>query len=70
MSDPTNPEDQEKEVWIGCRATEGCPGRKAVIVMVHRRDPLDIHGVKLAEGSGKLIRYRCQTCKHVFHVPQ
>lgn len=70
MSDPTNPESPEKEVWIGCRATENCPGRKAVIVFAIRFDPLGIGGTKIAEGSGKGIRYRCTTCGHTFYIKQ
>ena len=62
--------ETNKKVWIACRATEGCPGQEAELEIIKRNDPLEISGMKLAEGSGKVIRYKCTTCKRVFRVAQ
>jgi len=74
MVDPTEPqvagEPPKKPVWIACRATPGCQGHQAVILWQHRFDPAGIQGVKIADGSGKAIRYRCLTCNHDFHIQQ
>jgi len=56
----------EKQVWIKCRATEGCPGNYAVIVFNK-----DLNKTEPGGGfnpQGNVVRYRCLTCGKSFHV--
>lgn len=62
--------DEKKEVWISCRATEGCPGRKAIILFVTDSLNRCLMGIPLADAGGKSIRYRCTTCNKDFHICQ
>lgn len=58
-----------KTVWMKCRvrpdqqidSRPACKGNEATIVFVKPRS--------LAQGGGKLTRYRCLTCKGVWHLP-
>jgi len=69
-------DDKKAPVWIRCRATEGCDGNQADIVFTQKQQPVKAKtGVvggtfTLAEGAGKIIRYRCTTCNKVFHIGQ
>ena len=70
------PEEKKAPVWIRCRATEGCVGNQADIVFAKTQQPVKAKtGVvggtfTLAEGAGKILRYRCLTCNNVFHIGQ
>jgi hypothetical protein len=61
---------EEKKVWINCRATEGCPGKQAVIVFSRQNSPTDPSGsgAFVPEAGGRTIRYRCLTCGKAFHI--
>jgi hypothetical protein len=50
----------KKEVWMKCRASEGCEGNKAYIAL-QRRNPIQ-------QGGGVSYRYRCTTCNGVWHI--
>lgn len=50
----------KKEVWMSCRATPGCEGKKAFISLMQKRAFL--------QGGGTFYRYRCLTCNGVWHV--
>lgn len=47
---------EKKKVVIACRATQGCPGREAILVARH-----EIPG-------GIVVHYQCTTCKKGFTV--
>lgn len=51
---------QGDEVWMSCRATEGCKGTKAKIVFMQR--------LPLQAGGGTALRYKCLTCGGAFHI--
>lgn len=65
MSEDTEP---KKEVWISCRASRNCPGTKATITFIWNQGPRLIQGVQIAEGGGRVVRYRCTTCNKEFHI--
>lgn len=50
----------KKEVWMSCRATPGCEGKTAYIALMKRN--------ALTQGGGVSYRYRCLTCKGVWHI--
>ncbi len=53
--------DPKKQIWISCRATEGCEGKYAVMSF----------SKKLADGMvpmGTVFRYKCLTCNMPFHI--
>lgn len=58
MSNPVQPE--KKIVTMNCRAKEGCPGREAYLVFTK--------SIPLIHGGGTTYRYRCTTCKGVWHL--
>ena len=60
--------EEPKEVWIKCRARESCEGNKAVVVSKRVHQPLTAAGGFNAQMGGATVRYRCTTCKGVFHV--
>ena len=70
MSNPNepNPQNTQKPVWIKCRAREGCEGQTAVIVFNHQNSPVEGVGTFIPTAGGRSIRYRCLTCKNVFHI--
>ena len=58
---------EEKVVWIKCRASEGCEGNQAVIVFSRAHSTVQGGGFIPAAG-GRMTRYRCLTCGKSFHV--
>jgi hypothetical protein len=63
------PEKENKEVWVACRASAKCQGKKAIILSVI--EPVYLNkGVPIACGGGRTIRYQCTTCNQVFNVGQ
>lgn len=52
------PENQKKAMWINCRAKAGCEGKEATLVMTANNP-----------GGGRILRYRCMTCKGTWHLP-
>jgi len=60
--------EEQKPVWIKCRATENCEGNEAILVSKRIHKPLKAAGDFNAQMGGATIRYRCTTCKGVFHV--
>ena len=55
---PVQPPKQE--VWMSCRATPGCEGKKAYIALMQRNPT--------TAGGGTSYRYRCTTCNGVWHI--
>lgn len=58
VNQPT-PQQEGEEVWMACRATEGCPGTHARKVFSHTGS---------LEG-GTVTRFVCTTCGKPFHIP-
>lgn len=58
----------QKSVWIKCRAREHCEGNQAVVVFDRQNSPVDGLGTFTPAAGGRAIRYRCLTCKNVFHI--
>lgn len=46
-----------KEVWMACRARDGCTGNQAAVVF-SKRTP----------GGGSVSRFKCLTCGGSWHV--
>ena len=64
---------EKKIVWMACRATEGCKGNHAEIVMIFGHRPVGAGqgpGPRVfnAAMGGKTVRYCCMTCKMPFHI--
>jgi tRNA A37 threonylcarbamoyladenosine synthetase subunit TsaC/SUA5/YrdC len=57
------PQQEEKKVWIKCRAKQECPGNYAIITFVKRHNPAE-----LVSQGGSTIRYRCLTCGGTFTI--
>jgi hypothetical protein len=57
--------DEEKTVWIKCRASEKCEGQKAVIKFAK-----EVSGPFDSDTGGRLVRYQCCTCGQSFHIRQ
>lgn len=55
---PTAQQKKEKrQVWVSCRATNGCEGKKAWVT-IHQKNP----------GGGSTTRYKCCTCNRPFFI--
>jgi len=48
---------ENEEVWVSCRATQGCPGKMAKVEM-KRKLPM----------GGTYLKYKCLTCGKGFGV--
>lgn len=48
--------EEKKEVWITCRASKNCEGRKAIKQSFGN------------SGQDCVVSYRCLTCKKSFYV--
>jgi|SaaInlStandDraft_5_1057022.scaffolds.fasta_scaffold366603_2 hypothetical protein len=72
MADEKKKVPVPKTLWIKCRASEKCEGNQAEIIMQRAQKPMGRAGgaFNLAERAGKLIRYRCTTCKGIFQIGQ
>ena len=51
------PPEVGPEVWISCRAKEGCSGKNARLIL-KQKNP----------GGGAILRYRCLTCNRTFSI--
>lgn len=58
----------KKIVWIKCRAKEWCEGNQAEVVFDISKSPVGQGGTFAPEAGGRSIRYRCLSCKNVFHI--
>lgn len=47
----------DETVWIHCRATKGCEGNQAKVVLRHPRG-----------GGGFNTRYKCLSCRGSWHI--
>jgi hypothetical protein len=57
------PKEEEKPVWMSCRAQPNPWGGNYVKVVFKRPT-----GMKGVGGGGAAIRYRCLTCGKTFHI--
>jgi len=55
--DKTPKKPEKKIVWVKCRARLQCEGNNSVVVFSKKKP-----------GGGSDNRYRCLTCKGVFHI--
>ena len=55
----------KKRVWMKCRANEACEGQHAEIVFKQF-----LKGQLDSATTGRVIRYKCCTCGHSFHIRQ
>lgn len=62
-ADPTTSPQNETApdtVWMACRATPGCKGNHARVMILQRNS--------LLNGGGVSYRYRCTTCNRIWHL--
>jgi len=64
----TQTEPEKKRVWVACRATGGCQGDYAIVVLDRNLSPSGGRGSFNPDVSGKVVRYRCLTCNQTFGV--
>jgi len=64
MTKNANPKPEPKRVWMKCRASEKCEGQYAYIVFSQ-----NLNGI-YSMSAGRVIRYKCCTCGHSFHIRQ
>ena len=60
--------EEQKPVWIKCRARATCEGNTAVIVYARQSVSTSNSGGFEPNSGGKSVRYRCLTCKGTFHI--
>lgn len=51
---PKPPNLESKEVWASCKATQGCTGNNALMVVLSETPFID--------GGGRTLRYTCLKC--------
>lgn len=62
---------EKKIVWIKCRAhsnPDACPGNQAEVVFDRAVNPVSNDGGFEPSAGGRSVRYRCISCKRVFHI--
>ena len=60
----STPKPEPKKVWMKCRVSEKCDGQYAEIVFQQNLNGID------SMNAGRVVRYKCCTCGHSYHVRQ